>query len=374
MKQFIAFVRKEFHHIFRDRRTMMILLAMPIVLIVLFGFAITTEVNHVRIAVYAPSNDNLTRQITERFGANPYFEIVAASTGPNDTDRLFRESRADAAIVFSDNFENNLMHTGRASVQLIIDGSEPNTASMINSYMISTMARLRSEMGDVHPSAGAAAGGYMIDTSVKLLWNPQMKSSYNFVPGTMGLILMLICAMMTSISIVREKERGTMEVLLASPMRPIAIIIAKVVPYLCISAINVISIVLLAVFALGVPMTGSVFWIGVLSLIYIFVSLSLGVLISSMAATQVTAMLASGMLLMMPTMILSGMIFPIENMPAVLQWLSNVIPARWYISGIKKLMIQGLGPNYVVREFAVLAGMGVFLITVSLKLFKHRLE
>lgn len=373
MKQFIAFVRKEFHHIFRDRRTMMILLAMPIVLIVLFGFAITTEVNHVRIAVYAPSNDNLTRQITERFGANPYFEIVAASTGPNDTDRLFRENRADAAIVFSDNFENNLMHTGRASVQLIIDGSEPNTASMINSYMISTLARLRSEMGDAHPSAGAV-GGYMIDTSVKLLWNPQMKSSYNFVPGTMGLILMLICAMMTSISIVREKERGTMEVLLASPMRPIAIIIAKVVPYLCISAINVISIVLLAVFALGVPMTGSVFWIGVLSLIYIFVSLSLGVLISSMAATQVTAMLASGMLLMMPTMILSGMIFPIENMPAVLQWLSNVIPARWYISGIKKLMIQGLGPNYVVREFAVLAGMGVFLITVSLKLFKHRLE
>lgn len=371
MKQFSTFVRKEFYHIFRDRRTMMILLAMPIVLIVLFGFAITTEVNNIRFAVYAPSGDNFTQRITERFVANPYFETAGTITDPADIDLFFKDNKADVIIVFEDSFEKNLLHSGRAAVQVIVDGSEPNMASMMTAYTANVLAQYRSEYGAV-PSAGQ--GGYTIIPSVKFLYNPQMKSSYNFVPGIMGLILMLICAMMTSISIVREKERGTMEVLLVSPMRPIGIIMAKVVPYLALSAVNVITILLLAVFALQVPLAGSLFWIGVFSLVYIFVALALGILISSLVATQVAAMLASGMLLMMPTMILSGMIFPIENMPAVLQWFSNIIPARWYISGIRKLMIQGLEVKYVIQELAILSGMGAFLIGISLKLFKNRLE
>lgn len=370
MKQFFAFVRKEFYHILRDRRTMLILLLMPIVLIILFGFAITTEVNNVRVAVYAPSGDDLTRRITERFDANNYFTVVGALESPHAIERLFRENKVDMAVVFEENFRNNLMHTGHASVQLIIDGSEPNTASTMYYYASNVLAQFSGELAAGMPQTGA----YTIVPNLKLLYNPQMKSAYNFVPGVMGLILMLICAMMTSISIVREKERGTMEVLLASPMRPIGIIMAKVVPYLCISAVNVVTILLLAVFVLGVPVAGSVFWIGVLSLMYIFVALALGILISSLVSTQVAAMLASGMGLMLPTMILSGMIFPIENMPAILQWLSHIIPARWYIAGIKELMIQGLSAVYAWKEFAALALMGAVLITASLKLFKPRLE
>ncbi len=368
MKQFLSFVKKEFYHIFRDRRTMMILLAMPVVLIILFGFAITTEVNNVRMAVYAPSNDELTRRVTERFAANSYFDMVGAVTDPRDVDLLFRENRADIVLVFGPDFQNGLMHTGEASVQLIIDGSEPNTAATIYSYATNILSAYQAELG------AAGSGTYVIKPGVKLLYNPQMKSAYNFVPGVMGLILILICAMMTSISIVREKERGTMEVLLVSPMAPMSIILAKVVPYLCISAVNVITIMLLAVFVLGVPIAGSIVWIGVLSLIYIFVALALGIMISSLVKTQVAAMLASAMVLMIPVMILSGMIFPIENMPWILQALSHIVPARWYVSGIKKLMIEGLPIVYALKELGILALMGTVLITTSLKLFKNRLE
>lgn len=371
MKQFLAFVHKEFYHILRDRRTMLILLLMPIVLIILFGFAITTEVNNVRLAIYAPSGDDLTRRITERFDANRYFTVVGTLENHGEIERLFRENRIDMALVFEDNFRNNLLHSGKASVQLVIDGSEPNTASTMYYYASSVLAQFR---GEIAPSLSQAAGAYTIVPNLKMLYNPQMKSAYNFVPGVMGLILMLICAMMTSISIVREKERGTMEVLLVSPMRPINIILAKVVPYLCISAVNVITILLLAVFVLNVPVAGSLLWIGILSLIYIFVALAMGILISSLVKTQVAAMLASGMGLMLPTMTLSGMIFPIENMPAVLQWFSHIIPARWYIAGIKGLMIQGLPAIYVWKELAALSLMGAVMITATLKLFKHRLE
>ncbi|MCC8035441.1 MAG: ABC transporter permease [Rikenellaceae bacterium] len=371
MKQFFAFVQKEFYHIFRDRRTMLILLAMPVVLIILFGFAITTEVNNVRLGVYAPSQDEMTRRITERFASNRYFEIVSIVKSRDQSDEIYRNNEADLVVVFEQDFQNNLMHTGSGAVQLIVDGSEPNTASLMQNYATSVLSQFQSEMTSTLPSR---TGSFTIIPQVKLLYNPQMKSSYNFVPGVMGLILILICAMMTSISIVREKERGTMEVLLVSPMRPIGIILAKVVPYFCLSIVNVITILVLAVFVLGVPMAGSIFWIMILSLVYIFVALALGITISSLVDNQVGAMLASAMGLMMPVMVLSGMIFPIENMPAILQWLSTIIPARWYITGIKKIMIEGLPLEYFAKELLILCIMGAVLITVSLKLFKNRLE
>ena len=209
---------------------------------------------------------------------------------------------------------------------------------------------------------------------VKLLYNPQMKSAYNFVPGVMGLILMMICAMMTSISIVREKETGTMEVLLVSPVKPLFIILAKAVPYFVLSFVNLITILLLSVYVLHVPVAGSLFWLVVVSLLFIFVSLALGLLISTVTHTQVAAMLVSGLMLMMPTMLLSGMIFPVESMPVILQSISTVIPARWYIQAVRKLMIEGVDISLVLTEIGILAVMAVLLITVSFKKFKNRLE
>lgn len=367
MKQFVSFVRKEFYHIFRDKRTMLILLGMPIVQIVLFGFAISTEVKNVQIAIFDPSKDISTQRIAEQLQASEYFNIAQVLNSPDEIDKVFREGKASLVVVFGDNFNENLLHTGEASVQLISDATDPNQATMITGYATNIITSYQQELMFEHKVP------MQIIPEVRMLYNPQMKSAYNFVPGVMGLILMLICAMMTSIAIVREKETGTMEILLASPMRPIFIILAKAIPYLTLSLVNLTTILLLSVFLLDVPVAGSLFWLAFVSFLFIMVALALGLLISTIVDTQVAAMLASGMGLMMPTMILSGMIYPIESMPEVLQWLSAIIPARWYISAVRKLMIEGVDVMYVLKEMIILAVMAIALIGVSLKKFKIRL-
>ena len=367
MKQFLIFVGKEFRHIFRDRRTMLILLVMPVVQIVLFGFAITTEVRDVRMAVLDPSDDVLTRRIVEQLDASEYFTLSARFRTPQEMEEAFRSSQVDMVVVFSPGFSDGL-YTGESAVQLVCDATDPNIATMQANYAtgIITAAMRQLLPAGMHILA--------VRPEVKLLYNPQMKSAYNFVPGVMGLILMLICAMMTSISIVREKETGTMEVLLVSPVRPIFLILSKAVPYFVLSFVNLATILLLSVYVLYVPVAGSLGWLVAVSLLFIFVSLSLGLLISTLTRTQVAAMLVSGLVLMMPTMLLSGMIFPVESMPWILQGISALIPARWYIQAVRKLMIQGVDFVNVLTEVAVLSGMAVLLITVSLKKFKNRLE
>ena len=320
---------------------MLILLVMPVVQIILFGFAITTEVQNVRMAVLDPSDDVLTRRIVERLDASEYFTLTARFHTPQEMDEAFRRSH---------------------------DATDPNTATMQTSYATGIITAATREL------LPAGVNVPLLQPEVKLLYNPQMKSVYNFVPGVMGLILMLICAMMTSVSIVREKEMGTMEVLLVSPVRPIFIILSKAVPYFVLSFVNLTTILLLSVYVLHVPVAGSLPWLVAVSLVFIFVSLSLGLLISTLTQTQVAAMLASGLVLMMPTMLLSGMIFPVESMPWVLQGISAAIPARWYIQAVRKLMIQGVDVVNVLTEVGVLLGMAVVLVTVSLKKFKNRLE
>lgn len=367
MRQFIAFIKKEFFHIFRDKRTMMILVGMPIVQIILFGFAISTEVKNVRIAVLNPSNDVITRKIIDRLDASEYFTVKRELHSPQEVERAFQEGDVNMALVFSSQFAGGL-YNGDARLQLIADATDPNMATMQANYATGIIASIQQEM----LPAGKMATSIVPD--IKLLYNPQMKSAYNFVPGVMGLILMLICAMMTSISIVREKETGTMEILLVSPVKPLFIILAKAAPYFVLSFVNLATILLLSVYVLDVPVAGSLFWLIAVSLLFIFVSLSLGLLISSVTRTQVAAMLASGLILMMPTMLLSGMIFPIESMPLPLRLLSDVLPARWYIQAVRKLMIEGVVVSLVWKEVSILAVMAAVLITISLKKFKHRLE
>ena len=362
MKQFWAFIKIEFFHIFRDRRTMLILLGMPVLQIILFGFAITTELNHSRVAVLDPSKDAVTTRITERIDENRYFSVVKELSSASDIETVFRHDEADIVVAFTPDFDANLS-TGEAGIQLVVDATDPNTGNMMAGYVQGIVGQALQSGTQSSP---------IVQTH--LLFNPQMKSAYDFVPGVMGLILMLICAMMTSISIVREKETGTMEVLLVSPIRPIFIILAKAVPYLVLSCVNLATILLLSVYVLHVPVEGSLWTLSFLSLLLIAVALSLGLLISCVVQNQVAAMIVSGMGLMMPVMLLSGMIFPIESMPAVLQWISNIIPARWYIQAVKKVMIEGLGMAAVWHEALILSGMAALLIGLSLKKFKERLE
>lgn len=340
----------------------MILLGMPVLQIILFGFAITTELNHSRVAVLDPSKDAVTTRITERIDENRYFSVVKELSSASDIETVFRHDEADIVVAFTPDFDANLS-TGEAGIQLVVDATDPNTGNMMAGYVQGIVGQALQSGTQSSP---------IVQTH--LLFNPQMKSAYNFVPGVMGLILMLICAMMTSISIVREKETGTMEVLLVSPIRPIFIILAKAVPYLVLSCVNLATILLLSVYVLHVPVEGSLWTLSFLSLLLIAVALSLGLLISCVVQNQVAAMIVSGMGLMMPVMLLSGMIFPIESMPAVLQWISNIIPARWYIQAVKKVMIEGLGMAAVWHEALILSGMAALLIGLSMKKFKERLE
>ena len=347
---------------------MLILLGMPVVQIILFGFAITTEVKNVKVAVLDFSKDVSTRQIIDKLDASDYFNVNKMLYDNDEIEETLRKSSSDLVIVFEAGFDNNLRHTGKARVQLIADATDPNLAITRGSYangIIATAAAELRQAGIQHPS---------IVMHTKLLYNPQMRSAYNFVPGVMGLILMLICAMMTSISIVREKETGTMEILLVSPMNSLFVILSKAVPYFVLSILNLTTILLLSFFVLDVPIAGSLTALVGVSLVFIFVSLALGLLISNVTQTQVAAMLASGMVLMLPTIILSGIIFPIESMPGILQGISCFIPARWYVSIVRRIMIEGVPFMYVWKETAILLFMAVVLIGITTRTFKNRLE
>ena len=352
MKQFRSFVIKESRHILRDKRTMLILFGMPVMLMFIFGFAITNDVKNVRTVVVTSQMDHQTQTVIDRLAASEYFTITATVPTPKDAERLVRNQKADLAIVFSQDFASK--HSG---LQFIVDGADPNMAQQWTNYATGVIANPQ---------------GSLVNT--KMLYNPQMRSAYNFVPAIMGMLLMLVCAMMTSISIVREKERGTMEVLLVSPVKPLMIIIAKAVPYLVMAFVILVTILLMARFVLDVPLQGSLVWIFAVSAIYILLALSLGLLVSNIATSQLMALLICAMVLLIPIVMLSGMIFPVESMPAPLQWLSAIVPPRYYIEAMRKLMIMGVGIKEVAREVTVLTVMTLFLLVVSLKKFKTRLE
>ena len=366
MKQFIAFVIKETKHILRDKRTMLILFGMPVVMMLLFGFAITTDVKNVRTVVVTSEMSPRTQQAVERLAQSEYFDITQTVNTPREAEQLIRSQKADMSLIPSPSPEGR----GGSSLQwqIMVDGSDPNMAQQWTTYAQSILSQ---PVDGKHYSLPSPFGEGL---GVRLLYNPQMKSAYNFVPAIMGMLLMLICAMMTSISIVREKEKGTMEVLLVSPVRPLMVIIAKAVPYLILAFGILITILLMARFVLGVPLAGSLFWILAVSTLYILLALSLGLLISNVAQTQLVALLLSAMVLLMPVVMLSGMLFPVESMPTILQWISAIVPPRYYIEAMRKLMIMGVGIGEVAHEVAVLAGMTVVLLAIALKKFNVRLE
>lgn len=352
MKQFFSFVLKETKHITRDKRTMLMLFGMPIVMMLLFGFAVTNDVRNVRIIVVMSNADNATQQVADRLAASEYFTLTKVVATPTEAEKAIRDQKADMAIVFSQDFASR-----KSGYQLIVDGADPNMAQQWTTYANAVINNTEAKA-----------------VNTKLLYNPQMRSTYNFVPAIMGTLLMLVCAMMTSISIVREKEKGTMEVLLVSPTKPLMIIVAKLVPYLVL-AFTILSIILLmSSFVLGVPIKGSLVWIYVVSTIYILLALSLGILVSTIAETQLVALLISAMLLMMPVIMLSGMMFPIESMPKILQYISAIVPTRYYISAMRKLMIMGTGIEEIYFEVSILISMLIALMSLALAKFNKRLE
>ncbi len=369
--QFIAFFKKEFRYIFRDTWTMIILLILPILMLILFGLGISTEIRNTRVAVFDPSRDVATQQIVNSLSTSEYFIIDHYLSDISEVEQTLKNGDIGIIVVFEPRFNENL-NRGNATVQLIADGSDPNTASTLVNYATAIINSSPIVIGNAPTQIGTPLP--RIYCEIKLLYNPTMKGTYNIVPGVLGIVLMLICTLMTSVAIAREKETGSMEVLLVSPIKPITIIMSKTAPYLILSLFNLISLLLLSVFVLKVPIVGSLVLLIGLSLVFIFVCLSLGVLISIIAPSQIVALLVSAVIGVILTLMLSGMIFPIENLPLVLQWLAQIIPAKWFIEAARNVMIKGAGIAAIAKELTVLGGMALFLLALSVKKFNKRIE
>ena len=368
MKRFVGFVRKEFYHIFRDKRSLFILFGMPIAQILLFGFAITNEINNVDIAILDQANDFTTKEIIKKISASKHFSIVDIIQEESSIASIFKKGKVKAVIQFENNFGNNLIVENQATVQVITDATDPNMASAISNYISSILNKYQQEL-DKNTSVD-----YQIVPQSRMIYNAELKSVYMFVPGVMTVILMLVSAMMTSISITREKEQGTMEILLVSPLKPFLVIIGKVFPYIFLSVINAVVIVLLSIFVFNMPVKGSLLLLGIESVLFIITSLALGILISTISGTQQTAMMISLMGLLLPTILRSGFIFPISSMPLPLQVISNIIPAKWFIIIVKGIMLKGIGIGFVLKETLILLLMTLLFVGVSVKKYKIRLE
>ncbi len=367
MKQFITFVKKEFAHVFRDKRTLFILFGMPVMQILIFGFALTNEVKNSKILIVDQARDYASQQIIAKIEASHYFEIQKSTLSHDQIEAGFREGLIKLAVIFPAHFNEDLLHQNKAQIQVIADATDPNTANMLTNYVSAIIQDYQMGLNTTQSVP------YQITPEVRMLYNPQLKGAHNFVPGVMALVLMLVCVMMTAISIVREKETGTMEILLVSPFKPVLVILSKAVPYLVLSIVNVISILLLSVFVLDLPINGSIALLFAESILFIITCLSLGIFISIRTNSQQVAMLISLMGMLLPTMLFSGFMFPIENMPLPLQVISNIVPAKWYYIIVKSIMIKGLGFASIWKETLVLFGMTLVLFVVSLKNFKIRL-
>lgn len=365
--QFMAFVRKEFLHVLRDTRTLFILFGMPVVQILIFGFALTNEVKNSKIFIVDQAHDIGSQQIINRLQASRYFDIERTTLKPEEIDATFKEGIIKLAIVFPANFYKNLEHQNKAQIQVIADASDPNTANTLTTYVTQIIQDYQLDQEKLKQIP------YRIIPEIRMLYNPQLKGAPNFVPGVMALVLLLVCVMMTSVSIVKEKETGTMEVLLVSPFKPILVIFAKAIPYIVLSLVNVISILLLSVYVLDLPVNGSLALLFAESILFIITSLTLGIFISVKTNSQQVAMLISLMGMMLPTILFSGFMFPIENMPVPLQIISNIIPSKWYYIIVKSIMIKGLGFSFIWKETLYLLGITLFFLVISLKSFKIRL-
>lgn len=367
--RFLAFVHKEFLHIFRDVRTLVFLFVIPVAELLIFGYALTNEVKDVHIAVADYAKDDMSREIINKISSSTYFMIAENMESPDEYEPALRSGRAKEIIVFEPNFGQKFLHDGKADIQLLADASEPNTAQLVVNY---TTAIINSYVQSL--AKGQTKNSGMIDIKTRMMYNEEMKEAYNFVPGLFAMILMLISAMMTSITITREKENGTMEILLASPLKPIQIILGKVTPYFVLSIADAIIILLIGTLLFGVPIHGSLILLMFEILLYIFMALSLGVMISSVVDSQIAAMAISGFGLLMPTMLLSGFIFPVKNMPIVLNWLSAIMPPRWFIEINRGIMLKGAGIGILWQDTLILMFATILFLFISLRKFKIRLE
>ncbi len=369
MKRFFGFVKKEFLHIFRDFRTLIIIFGIPAAQILIFGLVVRTDIKNAEVAILDMSKDDITRELSEKILSSGFFMKSYDILNYNDIDAVFKKGKVKAVFIFEKDFGRNLVSEGKATVNIITDGSEPNVATLVTNYSMAIIADFNREF-----NKGLISNAALIQPEVKMFYNQNLESHYMFVPGVIALILTLICALMTSVTITREKEFGTMEVLLVSPLRPLQIILGKVTPYFILSLINVVMILLLSWLVFGLPVKGSILLMMLETMLYILMGLSLGILISTVSSTMIQAIFISFLGLMLPTILLSGFIFPIENMPKIYDYVSMIMPPRYFLVIIKNIMIKATGIAFIWKETLIILGMTLIFIGISVKKFKVRLQ
>jgi ABC-2 type transport system permease protein len=368
MKRFLGFVLKEFRHIFRDPRTLIILFGLPIVMIILFGKVVSSDMKDIRMAVLDMSRDPTTQEITRKITSSGYFIQVRNLESEEEIASLFENGEAKMVLIFGPDFESGIHNERTAALRLVVDASDANSAQLAVNYAQGIVSNYFAA------SENDISLPWQVNVQSRMMYNEELRGVYMFVPGLMALILMLISALMTSVTITREKELGTMEPLLASPLKPLEIIMGKVTPYVVLSFINAVTIIVMGVLIFRVPIVGSIPLLLLESMLYITLSLSIGVFISSKVKTQQIAMIISLLGLMLPTILLSGFIFPIDNMPKILQGISTIMPARWFIVIVKNIMLKGTGLEFVWKETLILIFMTLFFIVNAVRGFKTRLE
>lgn len=368
MNQLKAFIIKELYHVLRDKKTLLVLFGLPIIQILLFGFALSNEVKNTRLYICDLSKDTYCQSLIKKLDASLYFNVEGTINHPDDANKVLQTGKAHVVLIIPNNFGKDLVHLHQATLQLLTDGINPNLASTIQLYINAIVTNYRNE------AFGKYDLPYSIEVKTRMLYNPQLKGSYTFVPGVMAMVLMIICTLMTSVSIVREKELGNMEMLLVSPMNPMTAIFSKAIPYLGMSLILVSIILFLSVTLLDVPIRGNLLLLYTVCIIFIITSLSLGLAISTITNSQQVAMMISLLGLMLPTIMFGGFMFPIENMPLPLQLISNIVPAKWFYYCINSIMIKGLGFRDIYLEVSILIMYAVVFLTISYHKFKIRLE
>lgn len=368
MSVFFSFVKKEAFHIFRDLRTLLILFGMPVIMIILFGYAIRNDVGRTNLVVVDQARDAYSSRLISEINASSYFHVIQITTHTPDIHRAFQQERATIAMIIPNGFAEHLRHLSSVELRVVVDASDPNLATILMSYLKAIIQQYQQRLEP------AASSELLVVPELRLLYNPAMKSVYGFVPGLMTMILMLVSAMMTAITIVKEKETGTMEVLLVSPLEPYLIVLGKIAPYVLLAVINTILILALGLGLFQVPMLGNWLLLSLECVLFILTALSLGILISTVTSSQQTAMMISLAGLLMPTVLLSGFIFPLKSMPLALQLLANAIPAKWFILILKNIMLKGVGWSYVWQQTVVLAAMCALFLGISIRNFKTRLD
>jgi ABC-2 type transport system permease protein len=365
MRSFIAFVKKELFHILRDTRTLMILFGMPIIQVFIFGYTVTNEFRNAPIAVIDHANNQLSKELIHHLTASGHFQLKARPNNASELENFFQAGEVKMGVVIPHDFQEDLLSGQAPSLQFLTDGADPNYATTLINYGTQMVGSFQRRYHN-------APGKYQIGLETQMVFNPLLVSAYNFIPGVIALILLLISAMMTSLTIAKEKETGTMDLLLVSPLNPMTIILGKVTPYVLLSMTNAVVILAMGYFIFDVPVRGSLLLLLGLCLLYVFTALSLGILISTKSATQQAAMMGSLFSLLMPSMLLSGFIFPIDSMPVLLQYVAQIVPATYFIDILKGVMLKGVGLGYIWWPVLVLSIMTLFLLFASWMNFSVR--